>query len=47
MGGDAVSFMLTEGVTQLVVLEDDKPQGTVTLESIAAMLAEDRKAAPA
>jgi osmoprotectant transport system ATP-binding protein len=44
---DAVSFMLTEGVTQLVVLEEGKPQGTVTLESIAAMLAEDRKAAPA
>jgi len=44
---DAVSFMLTEGVTQLVVLAEGKPHGTVTLESIAAMLAEDRKAAPA
>jgi osmoprotectant transport system ATP-binding protein len=45
---DALSLMLTEGATQLVVLDGDgKPSGTVSLEAIAAVLAKDRKAAPA
>jgi osmoprotectant transport system ATP-binding protein len=45
---DALSLMLTEGATQIVVLGGDgKPSGTVSLEAIAAVLAQDRKAAPA
>jgi hypothetical protein len=40
--------MLTEGVTQLVVLDrDGEGIGTVSLEAIAALVAQDRKTAPA
>ena len=45
---DALSFMLTEGVTQLVVLDTQgEGIGTVTLEAIAALVAQDRKTTPA
>jgi osmoprotectant transport system ATP-binding protein len=45
---DALSFMLTEGVTQLVVLDDaGAPVGAVTLEAIAALLGQERKRTPA
>jgi osmoprotectant transport system ATP-binding protein len=45
---DALSFMLTEGVTQLVVLDaEGEAMGSVTLEAIAALVAQDRKTATA
>jgi osmoprotectant transport system ATP-binding protein len=45
---DTLSFMLTEGVTQLTVLDDEKhPVGAIKLESIASLLAQDRKPTPA
>jgi osmoprotectant transport system ATP-binding protein len=45
---DALSFMLTEGVTQLVVTsEEGEALGTVSLEAIAAVVAQDRKTARA
>jgi osmoprotectant transport system ATP-binding protein len=41
---DALSLMLTEGVTQLAVHDEaGKPLGTVGLEAIAALAAQDRK----
>jgi osmoprotectant transport system ATP-binding protein len=45
---DTLSLMLTEGVTQLVVLDEvRKPIGSVSLEAIASVVAQDRKTAPA
>jgi CBS domain-containing protein len=45
---DALSLMLTEGVTQLVVRDETgKPVGTVSLEAIASLVAEDRNTTPA
>jgi osmoprotectant transport system ATP-binding protein len=45
---DALSFMLTEGATHLVVLDEaQNAVGTASLEAIAAVLAEDRKPARA
>jgi hypothetical protein len=40
--------MLTEGATQLVVLDGDgQATGTVSLEAIAAVLSQDKRPAPA
>jgi osmoprotectant transport system ATP-binding protein len=45
---DVLSFMLTEGVTQLTVVDEAKnPVGAIRMESIASLLAEDRKPAHA
>jgi osmoprotectant transport system ATP-binding protein len=45
---DTLSLMLTEGVTQLVVLDEArKPIGSVSLEAIASLVAQDRNPAPA
>jgi osmoprotectant transport system ATP-binding protein len=41
---DVLSFMLTEGVTQLTVVEESgNPVGVIRMESIASLLAQDRK----
>jgi osmoprotectant transport system ATP-binding protein len=45
---DALSLMLTEGATQLVVLDGDgQATGTVSLEAIAAVLSQDKRPSPA
>jgi osmoprotectant transport system ATP-binding protein len=45
---DVLSFMLTEGVTQLTVVDEAKnPVGAIRMDSIASLLAQDRKPAHA
>jgi osmoprotectant transport system ATP-binding protein len=45
---DVLSFMLTEGVTQLTVVDEaKKPVGAIRMDSIASLLAQDRKPAHA